>query len=215
MLMRCMAMPWVSLVSELIGGRLEDEKGFSQVAETRCSLHPHRPRLILCRWRSASSTGTSSSTSATSCAGHAWAPTILSPSRWLGRGGFVAALPPHGSDVAGVRDAVLHHLDELQLPFRSAARSAMRLNRFKLAWLAWLVLLPRLTLQALSVARHGWRGESWAPTSEHAATRRLVELTGRTRQALMQTLSGWWANSGYLDTDLPIGRCLGLIRPGA
>jgi hypothetical protein len=78
-----------------------------------------------------------------------------------------------------VRDAVLHHLDELELPFRSAARSAMRLHRFKLAWLAWLVLLPRLTLQALSVARHGRRGESWAPTSEHAATRRLVELTGK------------------------------------
>jgi hypothetical protein len=85
-----------------------------------------------------------------------------------------------------VRDAVLHHLDELDVPLRSAAGTAARLHRFKMAWLAGLVLLPRLMLQGLSVARHLWHGESWAPTSEHAATRRMVELTGKDAESAQQ-----------------------------
>jgi hypothetical protein len=120
---------------------------------------------------------------------------------------MVTALPPRGSDVAAVRDAVLHHLDELEAPFRSAARSTMRLHRFKLTWLAWLVLLPRLTLQALSVARHGWRGESWAPTSEHAAARRLVELTGKDTASAhedVEWMVGQLGLLGYRPPDWPL-----------
>jgi hypothetical protein len=75
--------------------------------------------------------------------------------------------------VAALRDALLQHLDELEQPFRLLA--AMPHRRL----LAWLVLLLRLNAMAFSTARHGWRGESWAPAREQAAMRRLVELTGK------------------------------------
>lgn len=83
----------------------------------------------------------------------------------------------------------------------------MRLHRLKLDWLGWLVVFPRLALHALSVARHGWRGESWAPTSEHAATRRLVELTGKDTASAHEDVK-WMVGQlrvlGYLPPDWPL-----------
>jgi hypothetical protein len=114
-------------------------------------------------------------------------------------GGVVPSIPSGQRDRGALRDAILHHLDELERPFRSAALAATPLRRFKLAW---VVLLPRLTAIALSTARHGWRGESWAPESEHAAMRRLVELTGKDPAAARQD-AHWMVHQ------------LGLLRPPA
>jgi hypothetical protein len=89
----------------------------------------------------------------------------------------VAAIPPSNPEVVVLRDALLRHLDELARPFRSTALVVARLQRFKLGWLRWPVVLPRLTADAFSTANRSWRGE--APASAQAATRRLVELTGK------------------------------------
>jgi hypothetical protein len=89
----------------------------------------------------------------------------------------VAASPSSNPAVVALRDALLRHLDELQRPFRSTALVVARLQRFKLGWLGGLVMLPRLTADAFSTANRSWRGE--APANAQAATRRLVELTGK------------------------------------
>jgi hypothetical protein len=113
----------------------------------------------------------------------------------------VAAIPPDEPDVAALRDALLHHLDELEQPFRLLA--AMPHRRL----LAWPVLLLRLNAMAFSTARHGWRGESWAPASEQAAMCRLVELTGKDPAGARQDVAWMVGQLGLLDArppDLPL-----------
>jgi hypothetical protein len=107
----------------------------------------------------------------------AW-PAKIQPARRCSRlGGAVAASPSSNPGLVALRDALLRHLDELERPFRSTALVVARLQRFKLGWLGGLVVLPRLTADAFSTANRSWRGE--APASAQAATRRLVELTGK------------------------------------
>jgi hypothetical protein len=89
----------------------------------------------------------------------------------------VAAIPPSRPEVVALRDALLRYLDELGRPFRSAAGVVAGLQRVKLGWLGWLVVIPRLTADAFSTADRAWRGA--APATAQAATRRLVELTGK------------------------------------
>jgi hypothetical protein len=86
----------------------------------------------------------------------------------------VAASPSSNPAVVALRDALLRHLDEMARPFRSTALVVARLQCFKLGWLRWPVVLPRLTADAFSTANRSWRGET--PASALAATRRLVAI---------------------------------------
>lgn len=110
----------------------------------------------------------------------------------------MAAIPSNKPDVAALRDALLRHLDELERPFRSAALVVVRLQRFKLGW---LVVLPRLTDDAFSTARHAWQGA--APASAQAATRRLAELTGKDLASAGQDVPWMVDQLGLLGARVP------------